>query len=139
VVAKNTRVRGLGVVVNLVAQDDADGVWYFDVSGAFTTTRGGLLRTDTVWKALGRAHVVAVNRNRRKDLAGTPYVLISSHLPRPGSEGDVALRAAGSTAIFDVIEMRSPEDQERLRAYAAGGHSLEVGPLPGFWRERDLR
>ena len=29
--------------------------WYVDVSGAFTSTRGGLRRTDTLWKSLGKA------------------------------------------------------------------------------------
>ncbi len=59
IVAKNSRVRGTGVTINFIATD-ADGLeWYFDVSGAFTSTRGGLLRTDTVWKALGRAQALA--------------------------------------------------------------------------------
>ena len=137
IVAKNSRLRGLGVVVNLVGRDQAGGLWYFDVSGAFTTTRGGLLRTDTVWKALGRAHVVALNRTKPQH-AGVPYVLVSSHLPRPGSEGDVALRAAGAKAIFDVVEMTSPDDLGRLVRYATGGFNLDQGPLPGYWRDRDL-
>ena len=137
-VAKNARLRGLGVVVNLVARDAAGMGWHFDVSGAFTTTRGGLLRTDTVWKALGRAHVLSTNRSAHKDLFQVPYVLISSHLPRSGSEGDVALRAAGSKAIFDVVDMTSHEDFVRLKRYAAGGYTSESTPLPGFWRERDL-
>src|SRR5205807_9367257 len=118
-----------GLTVNLVAAD-ADGVlWYFDVSGAFTTTRGGLLRTDTVWKCLGRAHVLA---NRRIK----PVVFLTSHLPKRGSEGDVALRAAGPEAFFDAIEMLSREDQERLAEYAAGGN--QDRPLPGFWSEQDI-
>lgn len=137
-VTKNARLRGLGVVVNLVARDASGSHWHFDVSGAFTTTRGGLLRTDTVWKALGRAHVIAANRSAQKSLVGVPYVLISSHLPRPGSEGDVALRAAGCAAIFDVIEMTSPDDFERLSTYARGGYTSDSTPLAGFWRERDL-
>ncbi|MFP5254787.1 MAG: DNA-methyltransferase [Acidimicrobiia bacterium] len=136
---RNTRLRGLGVVVNIIARDASGTPWYFDVSGAYTTTRGGLLRTDTVWKALGRAHVVASNRHSAKELAGVPYVLMSSHLPRPGSEGDVALRAVGQSSVFDVIEMESREDFNRLRHYAAGGFSADGLPLLGFWREKDLR
>jgi DNA modification methylase len=135
---RNTRLRGLGVVVNIMARDQLGTNWLFDVSGAFTTTRGGLLRTDTVWKALGRAHVVAINRAKRRDLVGAPYILISSHLPRPGSEGDSALRAAGSSAVFDVIEMGSPDDLARLARYAAGGLTSDDTPETGFWRERDL-
>ncbi len=115
IVAKNQRVRGTGVVINFIATDAAEVEWYFDVSGAFTSTRGGLLRTDTVWKSLGRAHVLA--------RAGKgPIVFLTSHLPRKGSEGDIALRSA-EDIVFDVIEMRSSSGYESLRKYAAGGHT----------------
>jgi len=115
IVAKNQRVRGTGVVINFIATDAADVEWYFDVSGAFTSTRGGLLRTDTVWKSLGRAHVLAQ--------AGIePIVFLTSHLPRKGSEGDIALSRA-TDIVFDVIEMRSTVGFEKLRKYAAGGHT----------------
>jgi DNA modification methylase len=129
IIGSNVRERGLGLTVNFIAAD-ADGVpWYFDVSGAFTTTRGGLLRTDTMWKCLGRAHVLA---NKRK----APVVFLTSHLPRRGSEGDVALRAAGMEAFFDAVEMLSGEGRSRLEAYAQGGRH-EV-PMPGFWTEEDV-
>ncbi|MDQ1476761.1 MAG: modification methylase [Actinomycetota bacterium] len=115
IVAKNQRVRGTGVVINFIATDADDVEWYFDVSGAFTSTRGGLLRTDTVWKSLGRAHVLAQN-------VKGPIVFLTSHVPRPGSEGDVALRKA-EDIVFDVIEMRTSAGYESLRKYAAGGHT----------------
>ena len=115
IVAKNQRVRGTGVVINFIATDAAEVEWYFDVSGAFTSTRGGLLRTDTVWKSLGRAQALA--------RAGkSPIVFLTSHLPKKGSEGDVALRSADDI-VFDVIEMRSSAGYEKLRKYAAGGHT----------------
>jgi DNA modification methylase len=115
IVARNQRVRGTGVVINFIATDAAGVEWYFDVSGAFTSTRGGLLRTDTVWKSLGRAHVLAQN------VEGN-IVFLTSHLPRKGSEGDVALRKS-EDIVFDVIEMRSSAGYEKLRKYAAGGHT----------------
>ncbi len=115
IVAKNQRVRGTGVTINFIATDKAGVEWYFDVSGAFTSTRGGLLRTDTVWKSLGRAHVLAQNVEGR-------IVLLTSHLPRKGSEGDVALRKS-EDIVFDVIEMRSSTGYEKLRKYAAGGNT----------------
>jgi hypothetical protein len=68
--------------------------------------------------------------------AVAPVVFLTSHLPRKGSEGDVALRAAGPNAFFDAIEMRSNEGFERLRKYAAGAHRDR--PLAGFWSEQDV-
>jgi DNA modification methylase len=115
IVAKNQRVRGTGVTINFIATDAADVEWYFDVSGAFTSTRGGLLRTDTVWKSLGRAHVLAQN-------VKGPIVFLTSHAPRPGSEGDIALRKS-EDVVYAVIEMRTTEGYEKLRKYAAGGHT----------------
>ena len=125
----NSRQRGLGVTVNFIALD-RDGVpWYFDVSGAFTTTRGGLLRTDAVWKALGRANVLFNNRK-------TPIVFLTSNLPRPRSEGDAALRAVGPGVLFDAIEMLADEQRTRLKLYAQGGRHTR--PEPGFWTGKDL-
>ena len=103
----------IAIVLN-VAKDKAENEWYFDVSGAFTSTRGGLLRTDTVWKSLGRAHVLAAKGIER-------IVFLTSHLPRPGSEGDIALQNSDDI-VYDVIEMRSDDGYERLRKYAAGGN-----------------
>ena len=104
------------MVINFIATDADDLEWYFDVSGAFTSTRGGLLRTDTVWKSLGRAQALA--------RAGkSPIVFLTSHLPNKGSEGDVALRTALEDIVYDAIEMRSPAGYEKLRKYAAGGHT----------------
>jgi site-specific DNA-methyltransferase (adenine-specific) len=117
IVAKNQRVRGTGVVINFIATDAAEVEWYFDVSGAFTSTRGGLLRTDTVWKSLGRAHTLAAAGIDR-------IVFLTSHLPRKGSEGDIALNIAiKSDVVHSAIEMRSAEGYERLRKYAAGGQT----------------
>lgn len=129
IIGKDKKLKGTGVRVNFEAAD-ADGIpWYFDVSGAFTTTRGGLLRTDTMWKCLGRAHVLA-NRGTK------PVVFLTSHLPKPGSEGDLALHAAGPTAFFDAVAMLSNDGRSRLAQYAVGGRHEE--PLPGFWAAEEI-
>jgi len=124
IVDRNVRVRGLGLTVPLVATDRVNTPWYFDVSGAFTTTGAGLARTDVVWRCLGRAHVLANNGKR-------PVVLLTSHLPKRPSEADTALRAAGRTAFLDAIELLSPSGQARLARYAEGGR--HDTPLAGFW------
>jgi site-specific DNA-methyltransferase (adenine-specific) len=129
IVRRNARIKRLGLTVNFVTAD-SDGVeWYFDVSGAFTSVRPGLMRTDTVWKCLGRAHVLA-NNNK------TPVVFLTSNLPKQGTDGDRALRNATPKGFFDALEIFSDDDFARLCAYATGGHHDR--PLPGFWTERDL-
>ena len=131
IVERNKRIRKTGVTVNFVAKDATadENHWFFDVSGAFTSHRGGLLRTETVWKSLGRASAL---RGARGEI---PLVLLTSHLPRRPSEGDTALRAAGPDAFFDAIEMLSEDGLERLARYAREGPGEA---LLGFWTAQDL-
>ncbi len=132
---RNYRVRKTGVTVAFVASDLDHSTWFFDVPGAFTSHRGGLLRTDTVWKSLGRAY--ALRDSLGQHGAGkVPLVLLTSHLPKRPSEGDTALRAAGPDAFFDAIEMLSSDGLERLERYAKGGFTDD--PQPGFWTANDL-
>ncbi|HEV7888561.1 MAG TPA: site-specific DNA-methyltransferase [Acidimicrobiales bacterium] len=130
VVKRNARLRGLGLTVALLAKDDAGREWCFDVTGAFTVPRNGLAKTQAVWAALGRAHVLAAN-------GIGPFVLLTSHLPKPRTEGDLALRAAGPNAFFDAMELRSDTARERLEKYALGGH--QATPVVGFWTDADLQ
>lgn len=116
-----------------VASQDSGGHWFVDVSGAFTTSRPGLLRTDTLWKMLGRLHVL---QSVLVALDDPPLgvIVLTSNQPRPGSEGDKALRAVGPRGVFDVIELHDPKGEERLRRYAAG----HTEPLAGFWSETEI-
>lgn len=130
IIETNQRIPKTGVTVNFVALDDEDAMWFFDVSGAFTSHRGGLIRTDTVWKSLGRANAL------KGRLGDVPIVFLTTNLPHRPSEGDTALRAAGPDAFFDAIEMLSDEGRGRLERYARGG--LVDDPQPGFWTRDDL-
>ncbi|MGH2819694.1 MAG: DNA-methyltransferase, partial [Actinomycetota bacterium] len=88
VVAEDQRFRN-GVEVNFVATDRRGRRWFFDVSGAFTSTRAGLRRTDTLWKALGKASVLGASR-----IGDYRLILLSTDLPPRTSAGGQALRAA---------------------------------------------
>jgi DNA modification methylase len=105
-----------GVEVNFKAYDQAGRPWFFDVSGGFTSNRPGLKRTDTLWKALGKAAVL------REIEPKIRLVLLTTDPPTKGSSGDTALNVLCGPAkpISDVIRMQSAEDQHRLRRYAAG-------------------
>lgn len=124
------RIPGVGLTVDLVAEDAHGGAWYVDVTGAFTSTGAGLIRAETLWKCVGRVGVLAA-------LEISPVVLISSGLPPRRSSGDRALRAIGPGGIHDVIAMLCAADRQRLAQYARGGHRLR--PLPGFWTPAELR
>lgn len=126
---RNHKIPGLGIVVNMVAEDAHGEPWYFDVTGAFTSTRGGLSRTDTLWKGLGRASVLTTQ-------GMSPVVLLTSHLPTRRSSGDRALRAVGPAGIHDVMGILEPADLDRLTQYAGGGHRGR--PQPGFWTPAEL-
>jgi hypothetical protein len=63
-------------------------------------------------------------------------VLLTTSLPRPGSEGDIALRSAGPDALVDVIDLLSAEDRFRLARYSRGDPI--AASHPGFWTTQDL-
>jgi site-specific DNA-methyltransferase (adenine-specific) len=123
ITARSYRVPTQGLAVPFVAEDKLGGRWYFDLSGAFTTTRSGLLRSEEMWKALGRAHVLAAHEI-------SPLVLLTTHLPPRDTEGDKALRSVGPRGFFDAVELLSEKGRERLRLYAQEGRDQ---PVPGFW------
>jgi DNA modification methylase len=123
----NRRLRGLGLAVSYTAVDATGRTWYFDVAGANSSYRGGMAKTETVWRTLGRAHVMS-----SQDVG--PLVVLTTQLPRPGGEADRAMRAAGPGGFFDAIDLLSVAARSRLSAYATGRPT----PLPGFWAGDDL-
>lgn len=130
VTGRDSRVPKTGVTIGFTATDGDGDRWFFDVVGPFTRHRDGMLRGDTVWKALGRASAM------RGRAGGIPVVLLTTALPRRPSEGDTALRAAGPGLIFDAVDLFSAGGRERLQRYAKGGHANAAEP--GFWTTADL-
>ena len=106
-----------GVEVNFSALDQVGRRWLFDVSGAFSVTqRPGLRRTDTLWKAIGRAsvlHTVGCDQ---------PLVLLTTDRPAPNSAGHRALQAVTGPGkpVHAVVEMEDREDLKRLARLASG-------------------
>ena len=112
IVAKRTFAAG--VEVNFSADDSGGATWLFDVSGGFTSSRPGLRRTDTLWKALGKAAVLAAGQPNLR------LILLTTDVPAQNSAGDNALQVVRGKGkpIRDVILLDSPRDLERLRGYA---------------------
>jgi site-specific DNA-methyltransferase (adenine-specific) len=89
-----------GVEVNFAARDHTGRLWLFDVTGSFTSHRAGLKRTETLWKALGKAAVL-------REVSNTPLVLLTTDAPVRGSAGSEALKQVTGRGkpIHAVIEM----------------------------------
>lgn len=118
-IREEVKPRGLGIVLNLVATDETGEDWAFDVSGAFTSNRSGLRRTDTLWKSLGRAGVL------HESGLGLPLVLLTTDPPAKGTAGFQALAVMRGPArpVLDLIELLNSDDQERLHMYALQGRT----------------
>ena len=124
----NRRLRGLGLAVDFTGTDAKGRTWYFDVAGPNSAYRGGMARSETVWRALGRAHVLAAGGH-------APFVVLTTQLPRSGTEADRALRAPGPGGIFDAVDLLSADARKRLVTYAKG---RGASPRVGFWSAADL-
>ena len=115
-------VRGPGgVEINFEARDRTGRRWRFDVSGAFTVTqRAGLRRTDTLWKALGKAAVLHFAEEGKPDRPR--LVLLTTDPPNPGSAGARALAAARGRdkPIWGVVKM-APGATAQLREITSPG------------------
>ena len=113
ITGRRQRIPKTGVTIDVEAHDAAGQRWLFDIAGPFASHRGGLLRTEAVWRALGRASAI-----RGRLGPDVPIVLLASHLPRRPSESDTILRAAGPDAFFDAIDLLSTDARARLARYA---------------------
>ena len=112
IVESPRRFSELGVEVNVLAESKDGRQYLFDFSGAFSGDRPGLRRTDTLWKALGKACVLHVSGKT----AEIPYMLITTDKPIPGSSGDKALKAIQGVRgpICGVFEMWDEEVDCRI-------------------------
>ncbi len=107
--------RQLGPVdVSFTARDRNGQLWFFDVAGSFTSHRGGLKRTDLLWKAIGKAAVL-------REVGSTPLVLLTTDAPDRGTGAEALKRVVGpNKPIYAVIEMLKPSGVELLRALCYG-------------------
>jgi hypothetical protein len=86
--------------------------YWCEFKGSWNGTRPGMMRTDTVKKALADVLLLHVAPNDYP-----PCIVLTTHLPLPGSAGqqmiDTALR---SGALLDIFCLSLPADMQRLWA-----------------------
>jgi DNA modification methylase len=111
-----------GIDVDFTAHDSGGRRWHVVVAGGFTTSRPGLKRMDILWKALGKAAVLA------RTHPGVPLLLLTTAVPGEGSAGDRALRPllGDGRPVRDVIVLGDDVDAGRLGELAQGSKSLNA-------------
>lgn len=114
-IRENQRVSG-GMRVDFDAKDQVGGRWLFEVAGTVTSGSSGLRKSETLWKALGKAAVLASSESKDYQL-----VILTTDLPSAGTAGESALSAVVGTVVTDAVEMMTPQARERLRNWAKRG------------------
>lgn len=95
---KDRRNRIEGHEIDIVAIDDEGRETWVECKGSFRGTVPGLMRNDTVKKAVG----VAWSLKQR--IPDRPrYILVTSHIPNDGTVGATMLRDAVRGGLFDEI------------------------------------
>lgn len=102
-------LRDVGVEIDRVAVAPSGNTIWFEYKGSVQGSRPGLMRTDTLKKAIANGALLAALEERH------PYVVLTSHLPEVLS-GAAMLKSALDLGYFhDVICVYRPADTARLK------------------------
>jgi hypothetical protein len=104
-----TLLRNVGVEIDRVATSPTGQLVWFEYKGSIQGTRPGLLRTDTLKKAIANGALLAAEVGR------CPYVVLTSHLPDTGSGAAMLQTALRLGYLSDVVCIYTPADTQRLR------------------------
>jgi hypothetical protein len=100
----------VGVEIDRVAVAPSGRTIWFEYKGSVQGTRPGLMRTDTLKKAVANGALLRGLDDRH------PYVVLTSHLPEVRS-GAAMLKTGLDLGYFDdVICIYRPADTQRLRS-----------------------
>jgi hypothetical protein len=103
------KVPGIGVEVDQVATSPSGRAVWFEYKGSIQGARPGLLRTDTLKKAIANGALIAGLADH------PPYIVLTSHLPTAGAGREMLERAVALRYFADVICIYDPQDQLRLK------------------------
>lgn len=99
----------VGVEIDRVATSPNGHVVWFEYKGSIQGVRPGLLRTDTLKKAVANGALLRALPQH------PPYIVLTSHSPATGA-GAAMLRSALELGYFDdVICVYRPEEVARLK------------------------
>lgn len=107
-------VSSLGCEFDAELTSSSGAKYWCEFKGSWHGPRPGLLRTDTVKKALCDVLLAHVD-----DEDHPPVLILTSHLPASGLSGEVMLDVAKKCgALLDVICVSDPSDMARLKKLA---------------------
>jgi hypothetical protein len=99
----------IGVEVDRVAVAPSGRTVWFEYKGSIQGSRPGLLRTDTLKKAIANGALLQVLDER------SPYVVLTSHLPEAGAGLAMLTTALAAGYLDDVVCVYRPGDIGRLK------------------------
>lgn len=100
----------VGVEIDRAATSPNGTELWLEYKGSIQGSRPGLLRTDTLKKAIANGALLQAVDPRR------PYIVITSHLPDTGAGAAMLRTALAAGYLDDVICLYHPTDTARLRA-----------------------
>ena len=103
-----TLIANAGVEVDCVATSPGGNTIWFEFKGSVQGARPGLLRTDTLKKAIANGALLAGEPMR------CPFIVLTSHLPVVGAGAAMLQTALRLKYLDDVICIYSPADTRRL-------------------------
>jgi hypothetical protein len=102
----------LGVEIDEVAENRQGSIIWFEYKGSFQGARPGLLRTDTVKKAVCNGALLRSLDDH------PPYVVLTSHVPTTGAAAAMLEVALTLGYLDDVICVNDPVALQRLAKLA---------------------
>jgi hypothetical protein len=109
--AGSVRLSDVGVEIDREALSSGGTRVWFEYKGSVQGRRPGLIRTDTLKKAIANGALLAAVAEH------PPYVLLTSHLPERGSGLSMLTVALRLGYFDDVICIYRPEEVARLRRW----------------------
>ncbi|HUQ40521.1 MAG TPA: hypothetical protein VM030_10235 [Acidimicrobiales bacterium] len=99
----------VGVEIDCAATSPRGTPLWFEYKGSVQGSRPGLLRTDTLKKAIANGALLAAADE------GRPFVVLTSHQPTSGAGAAMLAAALRLGYLRDVITIYAPQDTQRLR------------------------
>ena len=108
-VGSRVLVTAVGIEIDREAVSPTGRIIWFEYKGSVQGTRPGLLRTDTLKKAIANGALLKAMVDR------PPFVVLTSHLPEAGAGLAMLETAVALGYLDDVICVYKPADTIRLK------------------------